>query len=224
MSEVPVQVVVAAWNDERAAGEALGLIKDARRAQLIGIMDAAVLRRDAKGKLHIKDVGEIRQRRRSVVGGGVIGAIVGVLAGPLVIPTVAGALIGGLAAKLRDTGFSDPQLDAIGSALKPGSSAIVAVIEHRWVEELERQLAQAGADTVVEALRADIAAQLEAGHDVAYTALETTGALAAGRIAGSGGEIVVDGVVSTEDATYLGSASATAATTQATSEKLQQPS
>lgn len=60
-----------------------------------------------------------------------------------------------------------------------------------------RPLVPAGADAVTEALGADIASQLEAGHDVAYTALASEQGYAAGRIAGDedeteGGMIVAD--------------------------------
>jgi uncharacterized membrane protein len=65
----------------------------------------------------------------------VAGAAIGLLAGPaLVVPAAVGALVGGLAANLRDSGFSDERLKTIDEGLSPGSSAIVAVVEHKWVE------------------------------------------------------------------------------------------
>ena len=48
--------------------------------------------------------------------------------------------MGGLVAKLRDSGFSDARLEAIGEGMPPGSSAIVAVVEHKWVEQVEKAL------------------------------------------------------------------------------------
>jgi hypothetical protein len=53
------------------------------------------------------------------------------------------------------------------------TSAIVAVVEHKWVELVEQEMQEAGADLLTAALSTDIAAQLEAGHDVAYSALST---------------------------------------------------
>jgi len=91
--------------------------------------------------------------------------------------------VGGLVAKWRDTGFSDERLTKLGEGLKPGSSAIIAVVEHRWVEEVEKAMAKAGADLFTEALQADIAEQLESEHDVAYTAISSEAGFAAGRIA-----------------------------------------
>lgn len=59
MSEVPVQLIVAAFPDEKTAGEALKALKQARREKLIGIQNAAVLRKDEKGKLHIQETADM---------------------------------------------------------------------------------------------------------------------------------------------------------------------
>ncbi len=158
--DVPVQVIVAAFNDEHGAENALRELKEAKKEKLIGIQDAAILRRDAGGKLHIKETADMRGGRGAIIGG-VVGAVAGLLAGPLVLATAAGALIGGLAAKLRDSGFPDERLKMLGKALTPGTSAIIAVIEHKWLAEYEQALAEYGANVVTEAVEASIAAQLE---------------------------------------------------------------
>jgi uncharacterized membrane protein len=93
--------------------------------------------------------------------GGVAGAVVGVIAGPVGWVTLGGAVVGGLAAKLRDGGVADDRLREVGEGLTPGSSAIVAVVEHEWLEKVEAQLRVTAADVVTEAIAADVAAQLE---------------------------------------------------------------
>ena len=197
MSEVPVQLIVAAFQDEKSADEALKQLKQAKRDKLIGIVDAAVLRKDAKGKLHIKETADMGGGKGAAIGG-VAGAAIGLIAGPaLLVPVAVGALIGGLAAKLSDSGFPQQRLKMIGEGMQPGSSAIVAVVEHKWVAEVQGAMAEAGADAVTEAVSADIAAQLEAGHEVAYTAIASEHGFSAARLAGGedsleGGKLVVD--------------------------------
>ncbi len=160
-------------------------------------MDAAVLRKDEKGKLHIKETADMGGGKGAALGG-VAGAAIGLIAGPLlVVPAAVGALIGGLAAKARDSGFPQERLKTIGDSLKPGTSAIVAVVEHKWVAEVQKAMQEAGADAVTEALSADIAAQLEAGHEAAYTAIASEQGFSAARLAGGedsveGGKLVVD--------------------------------
>jgi uncharacterized membrane protein len=209
MSDVPVQMLIAAFNEEKAADEALLALKEAKWAGLIGIDNAAVIRRDEKDKLHIKETGDWGGGKGAVAGGA-IGAAAGILLGPGALVTGAvGALIGGLAAKLRDSGFSDERLKKVGEGLKPGTSAIIAVIEHRWVAELEKQMAEAGADVFTEEIAADVAAQLDAGREVAYTALSTTDAFAVERVAGGEDEVEASRLVITEDGLIAGNVVAT---------------
>jgi uncharacterized membrane protein len=200
MSDVPVQLVVAAFQDEKAADEALKELKTLKRERLIGIQNAAVIRKDEQGKLRIRETADVGGGKGAVLGG-VAGAAIGLIAGPaLVVPAAVGALVGGLTAKLKDSGFSDERLETLGEGLTPGSSAIVAVIEHKWVAEVQKELEEAGADLVTAELQADIASQLEAGHEVAYTALATQEGFAAGRVAGGEDEVEGGTIVVTDDA------------------------
>jgi uncharacterized membrane protein len=204
MSDVPVELIVAAFNDEKGADAALKQLKQAKKEKLIKIENAAVLRKDQKGKLHIKETADVGGGKGAVVGG-VAGATIGLIAGPLlVVPAAVGALVGGLTAKLKDSGFSDERLETLGEGLTPGSSAIVAVVDHVWVAAVEEQLAQEGADVMTAKLQADIASQLEANHDVAYSALVTQEGYDVSRVVV--GEDMVEGseVVVTEDEVYGG--------------------
>ena len=203
-SEVPIQVVIAAFQEEKAADQMLKQLKSARWAGLIGIQNAAVIRRDQKNKLHIKELKDWGGGKGAVFGGA-LGAVVGVLVGPgALVVGAAGALIGGLAAKLRDSGFSDARLKTVGESLKPGTSAIVAVIEHKWVDELEKELEEAEADVTTMAIAADVAEQLDAGREVAYTALSAADAFAAGRVAAGEKDVEAGGLVLTEEGLVAG--------------------
>jgi uncharacterized membrane protein len=187
--------MVVAFQNEDGADQALKDLKQAKKDKLIRIDNAAVLRKDEKGKIHIRETAQIGGGKGAALGG-VVGAGIGVLAGPvLVVPVAVGALIGGLAAKMRDSGFDDSRLAYVGQNLEPGTSAIIAVVEHRWVDELERELEEEAADMFTIALSEDIASQLEAGHEVAYSALSAQGAFVGERVAvgedfAEGGKII----------------------------------
>jgi len=204
MSDVPVQLIVAAFQDEKMAKEALSALKEAQRQKLIKINNAAVLRKDEKGRLHIKETADMGGGKGAAIGG-VAGAAIGLIAGPaLLVPVAVGALVGGLSAKLRDSGFSDARLKALGARLTPGSSAIVAVVEHTWVAQVKKAMAEAGADLFAEEIGADISAQLEAGHEVAYTAIASEQGFAAARVAGGKDEIDAGAVVVDDTGLYGG--------------------
>ena len=160
MAEAPIDVVVAAFPSEQGATDALKELETAKKDGLISIKDAAVLRRDAGNELHITETAD-KGFGKGAVMGGVTGAVVGVIAGPIGWLTLGGAAVGGLAAKLRDGGFPDSRLRQVGEGLKPGSSAIVAVVEHEWVHEVERRMEARSADMITESIESEIADQLE---------------------------------------------------------------
>ncbi len=180
-AQAPTQVILAAFRDENGADAALDQLKAAKKEHLIAIHNVAVLRKDQEGKLHIKEPTDMGAGRGAAIGG-VLGGLTGLVFGPIGLAAVGGAAIGGVIARLRDSGFKDERLRQLGENLQPGSSAILAVIEHVWVTELQAELQKAGADVVTEELGADIAAQLKAGQDVAYTAVATDSAVGVARI------------------------------------------
>jgi uncharacterized membrane protein len=200
MTEVPLQIIIAAFQEEEAADQALKALKEAKREKLISIDNAAVIRKDDDGKLHIKETADMGGGKGAGVGA-LVGGAIGLLAGPLGVAagSALGAAVGGITAKLYDGGFKDDRLRQIGTSLEPGTSAIIAVIEHRWVAELERELAEEGADVTTAALAADIAEQLQKGGEVSYTAVIGEEGFAAGRVATTDDEAVVSGFIATDE-------------------------
>lgn len=189
MSEAPLELIVSAFQTERGADEALDAIIQAKKDKLVKIHEAAVVRRDAGGKLHISERGDL-STGGGAASGAAIGAVIGLFGGPIgaLVGGAAGAAIGGLAAKLIDTGIPDDRLKQIGEALKPGTSAIVAMIEHSWVDEAQAELQRAGGDTLAAAVTEDIKNQLAAGKEVTYSAVAATGGSVATRtVAGAEG-------------------------------------
>jgi uncharacterized membrane protein len=181
MNPVPVQVIVAAFQSPTGASDALKQLQQAKKDRLIDIEDAAVIAKDADGKVTIKDTLDKGFGRGAAIGA-IAGGVIGLLAGPVGWAALGGGAIGGLAAKLRDGGFPDARLRQVAEGLTPNSSALLAVVEHRWVADVERQLAEQSANLATEALRDDIAEQLKAGGEVLYTVADTGDAVFAARV------------------------------------------
>lgn len=200
MSDVPVQLLIAAFNTPTGAEEVLDQLKTAKKEKLIGIQAARVLVKDEKGRISSKDVG--LTPAKGAVAGGVLGAVVGIVTGGVGLALgAAGALVGGLIGRSRKEGrFDAYRIEQIADSLTPNSSAIVAVIEHKWVADLEAELEEAGADVMTAAIAADIAAQLAAGRDVAYSATATGESLTTGRIAAGADELQVSSTTFTDAA------------------------
>jgi uncharacterized membrane protein len=211
MSEAPVQLLVAAFTEEDAADKVFEQLKQAKKEKLIHIQDVAVIKRDADSKIHINEPKDWKAGRGAGVGA-IVGAALGIITGPgVVFTTAAGAAIGGLAAKLRDAGFPDDQLKQVGEALRPGTSAIVAIIEHTWVADLEQEMQAQGAQVMRQAISEDITKQLEAGRDVAYSAVAAEGVASVQRVSAGKDDAQIDSATITQDGLSATSATATAA-------------
>ncbi|HTY96751.1 MAG TPA: DUF1269 domain-containing protein [Solirubrobacteraceae bacterium] len=138
MATSNLEVFVAAFSSEDEAGATLKDFRAMHREGDIDLIDAAVIVHTAEGKVHFHetaDPGAKRWAARGAIAGGLIGLIFppSILAGAAV-----GAAGGGIWGKVRDKGFSDEDLRAIGESIPPGSSAIIAVAEDRVLETLQR--------------------------------------------------------------------------------------
>jgi uncharacterized membrane protein len=195
VSETPVELIVSAFQSEDGADNALDAIVQAKKDKLVRIREAAVVRRDKGGKLHISERGDL-STGGGAASGAALGAVVGLFGGPLgiLLGAAAGGAIGGLAGKLIDTGIPDARLKQIGSALQPGTSAIVAMIEHSWVGEIQAEFDQAGGDTLAAAVTEDIKNQLAAGKEVAYSAVTAAGGTLATRASAGPDGVSLQGV------------------------------
>jgi uncharacterized membrane protein len=131
---VGVGMLVAAYADEGAADGALDALKQARSDGAFYFDDAAVVRRDAGGEVHIKETGDMSTGKGAGIGA-LIGGVVGLIGGPagVALGAGAGAAIGGLAAH-SDAGFDADSLEALGGALPNGTSALAVTTSQDFVE------------------------------------------------------------------------------------------
>jgi uncharacterized membrane protein len=155
---IPLELVVAAFKHEDDADEAMKSLNLAKKGRLLDFKNAAVIRRDQKEKLTIKEPAD-PGGGKGAAAGGAIGAIIGLIAGPggVVVGAAAGAFTGGIAASLIDSGIPDEHLKRIGKGLQAGASAIITIVDKQWVGEVEKHLKEAGADVLTGTLKPDIA-------------------------------------------------------------------
>jgi hypothetical protein len=78
------------------------------------------------------------------------------------VGAVAGAATGGVAAQGIDMGFPKADLAELRDALQPNSSALVLLLENRWVEKVAEDLAYLEGKLYRHTLEAEVAAQFEA--------------------------------------------------------------
>ena len=140
MADNTLQVFVATFSDETQAASALQDFRAMDRDGSIELIDAVVVVRDAEGKVRYEETAD-PSGKRWAKRGAIAGGLVGLLFPPSIIAgAVIGGAGGGLWGKVRDKGFKDDDLKAIGDSLEPGTSAIIAVAHDQVVERLVRGL------------------------------------------------------------------------------------
>jgi len=135
-----VQIFVAAFDNETQAGQALKDFQTMDREGSIDLIDAAVVVHTLEGKVKFEETADPSGKRwakRGAIAGGIVGLI---FPPSLLAGAVVGGGAGGIWGRLRDKGFKDDDLKAIGESMEPGSSAIIAIAEDRVIEQLERGL------------------------------------------------------------------------------------
>jgi uncharacterized membrane protein len=164
----PIELIVAAFNDEAKAGATLKDLKALEKEGVILLVNAAVMVKDEHGKISVKETEDISGGKGALFGA-VAGGLIGLLGGPVgvIIGAAAGAATGGVAASKIDMGFPDDTLKELETSLTPGSSAILALIQHQWVDAVVEELEKAGAKLFRQALQDELAAQLAEGEQPA---------------------------------------------------------
>jgi len=159
-ASIPAHAVVASFKAEDGAGNALSKIKEATKAKGLGVQNAAVLKVGADGKLSIKETADMAAGKGMMVGG-VVGGVIGLFGSALLLPVGVGVAVGGLASKLRDSGFPDKKLNELGARLQPGNSLLIVAVDDAAVGPVTAILRDSGADLVREAVDGKVVEQLE---------------------------------------------------------------
>jgi uncharacterized membrane protein len=103
------------------------------------IVAQCVVEQDAKGKVHIHEPG------RGGLGAGVgavAGGLLALIGGPagLLAWAVGGAVVGGVAGKYLGRPFKKGDLEQIGEAMSPDSSAFLLLLEDQYSEDVVNSL------------------------------------------------------------------------------------
>jgi uncharacterized membrane protein len=150
-----MHLAVAIFDDEKVAKDAFNSLKHGRRKKELDFQEAAIVKRDDKFRLHIKETGDIQPGKGAAVAGA-LGAAIGLLAGPpgVIVGGTVGAMIGA-AASAADSGIPDNRLENIGDRLMPGKTAVLALVGDDELESVKEHLLNHGAEVVSEDIDPD---------------------------------------------------------------------
>lgn len=201
-----VGFLVMAFNDEKAADQALDAMKQAKKQKQFYFEDAAVIRQDAKGKVHYHETGDMNTGKGAGIGA-LVGGVLSLLGGPIGLAVGAGiGALAGAAAASVDSGFRNESLNMVGIALKPQTSAVVAITSHAFLRAVQKQVPIDDIRATVANLSTQISEALAEKKDLAIGVLLTEAGLAIKKIAVNDSSVEVVGAVFTDEAVVAGAA------------------
>ena len=141
-------IYVATYPDKAAAQADYQVVKDLRAGGLVGSYDAAIVTKDASGKVHANK--DETATRHGAWWGIAAGAAVGVLFPPAILgAAAAGGAIGGVSGHLAK-GMSRSGVKELGDFIDPGQAGLVVVGESKVEEAIQNAVTRAEKETAEE--------------------------------------------------------------------------
>jgi len=131
-----VFIYIGTYSSEPAARADYDLVKDLHLAGAVGTYDAAVITKDAAGKVHVNK--DEMATRHGAWGGAAVGAVVGILFPPAIIGSaIVGAAVGGVGGHLW-RGMSRADVKEFGEIIDDGQAALLIVGEDKLAEAVDK--------------------------------------------------------------------------------------
>ena len=136
----PVQIMVVGFRETNFQGEVMAELKRLQAADIVRLVDLVVVSKDTDGEITGVELSGLSSEERAE-----LGAIAGALVG-LGMDDEEGAEAGALAgAEAAEDGIlGDEEMWSIADAIPTGTTAAVALIEHRWAIPLRDAIRDAG--------------------------------------------------------------------------------
>ena len=152
-------LIAIAYDDEYKAEEVrLTLIK-LQRERLMELEDAAVIVKNAEGKVKLKQAVDLTTA--GAVSGGFWGLLIGTLFLSPVLGAAVGAAAGAASGALSDIGVDDNFMKSLGETLKPRSSALFVLVRKVTPDKVLDEVAPYGGTVLRTSLSKDEEAQLQ---------------------------------------------------------------
>jgi uncharacterized membrane protein len=141
MSDKPVFLYIATYNSVSDAEADYNAVKALYKNGVIATYDAAIINKDASGKVHVTK--HEKPTQHGAWTGAAIGAVVGLIFPPsIVVGAAAGAGVGALAGHMAK-GIPRSDMDQIGNLLKSSTTALLVLGESRLQQKLQQAVAHA---------------------------------------------------------------------------------
>jgi len=144
----PMQLLVVGFDGTEFTGRIATELRRLREHDIVRLVDLLVVRKDEDGNVTALETSDLSDAESAQLGA-FAGALIGLGAGG-----EEGAEIGAVAGAAAAEGGATPLQDDVwfvADAIPPGTSAAVAVLEHRWAIPLRDAIEQAGGEGLADA-------------------------------------------------------------------------
>ncbi len=152
-------LIAIAYDSEDKAEEVRLTLIQLQKEHLIELDDAAVIVKNAEGKIKLKQAVDLTSA--GAVSGGFWGLLIGTLFLSPLLGAAVGAAAGAASGALSDIGVDDDFMKSLGETLQPGTSALFVLVRKVTPDKVLEEVAPYGGTVLRTSLSKDEEAQLQ---------------------------------------------------------------
>ncbi|MDJ0900654.1 MAG: DUF1269 domain-containing protein [Xenococcus sp. MO_188.B8] len=152
-------LIAIAYEDEFKAEEVRLILAKLQKEHLIEMEDAAVVVKDASGKVKLKQA--VNLTAAGAVSGGFWGLLIGTLFLVPLVGAAVGASTGAISGALSDIGVDDDFMRELGASLLAGTSALFVLVRQVTPDKVLEEIAPYGGKVLRTSLTKDKEAELQ---------------------------------------------------------------
>jgi uncharacterized membrane protein len=145
----PVQILIVGFQNGKFSGEILAELRRLREHDIVRLVDLLFVARDEDGNFEAVEHSDLPSEEQQAFGA-LAGALLG-LGAAGEEGAEAGAEFGAATVDERGSVINTDDVWYLADAIPPGSSAGIALLEHRWAIPLRDAIARAGGHNLMDA-------------------------------------------------------------------------
>lgn len=138
------QLIVFTYDNPEKAASVLQTVADLSKQNLIEVEDAAVIVKNANGKVKVQQTLEALVKGSNVATGGFWGLLIGLIFGGPIFMALLGMGLSALFGRKLDVGIDNQFIKDVADDLKPGDSALFLLSEEITVDKVADALREHG--------------------------------------------------------------------------------
>lgn len=134
------KVLTATFDSVDGADIAVKKLQEMEKRDLLDVDNTITVSKSASDKLDVhQTTGDSGKHGAKI--GALVGAVAGLIFPPSILATTAlGAAVGGMVGVLRGSEFDESYVKAMGDALQPRQSMLIALVDPQWQDEVQAAL------------------------------------------------------------------------------------